>query len=196
MRKSSKKKSNRISAIILLPIIAVIIAVPVILTILVDAPVSGTKSPAGTSVTTDISVSGGSDDPDSGGVSADSGSLNPNGMSADSVNPNPNNISVGSDESGSGSISAEPNAPDTLHSDSSESLDFPSSSTEAPADIGTDSAELHSSRLPAMQTSLHRHARLTTFPLTPADFIPQLTIMFLFLQTQTAHRNPLNAIPC
>ncbi len=145
MRKSSKKKSNRISAIILLPIIAVIIAVPVILTILVEAPVSGTKSPAGTSVTTDISVSGGSDDPDSGGVSADSGSLNPNGMSADSVNPNPNNISVGSDESGSGSISAEPNAPDTLHSDSSESLDFPSSSTEAPADIGTDSAELHSS---------------------------------------------------
>lgn len=132
MKKSSKKKSNRISAIILLPIIAVILAVPVILTILVEAPVSGTKPPAGTSVTTDISVSDGSGNADSGSMSIDSGS------------PNLNGISGSSNGSGSGGISAEPNAPDTLHSDSSESTGSPLSSAEAPADTGTGSDDLHS----------------------------------------------------
>lgn len=43
MKKHPKKKSNRISALFLLPIAAVVIALPIFLTILVEAPIGDTK---------------------------------------------------------------------------------------------------------------------------------------------------------
>lgn len=53
MKKSSEKKSNRISALFLLPIAAVVIALPIFLTILVDAPIGDTNRQSETVITTD-----------------------------------------------------------------------------------------------------------------------------------------------
>lgn len=53
MKKTSRKKSNRISALFLLPIAAVVIALPVFLTILVDAPIGSTNPQTETNLTVD-----------------------------------------------------------------------------------------------------------------------------------------------
>lgn len=53
MKKTSEKKSNRISALFLLPIVAVVIALPIFLTILVEAPIGDTNPQTETVITTD-----------------------------------------------------------------------------------------------------------------------------------------------
>lgn len=53
MKKTSGKKSNRISALFLLPIVAVVIALPIFLTILVEAPIGDTNRQSETVITTD-----------------------------------------------------------------------------------------------------------------------------------------------
>ncbi len=53
MKKASGKKSNRISALFLLPIVAVVIALPIFLTMLVEAPVGDTNRQSETVIATD-----------------------------------------------------------------------------------------------------------------------------------------------
>lgn len=76
MKKTSGKKSNRISALFLLPIVAVVIALPIFLTILVEAPIGSTNPQTETNLTVDEGTVDGSDSPDSTSTGTDSADIN------------------------------------------------------------------------------------------------------------------------
>lgn len=143
MKKSSKKKSGRISAIALIPIIAVI-AVPVILTKLVEAPIDGIGGgtpPVETSVTDSGSTSEGSGNP---GPSGTSPSLpdTPAAALPDISNPNDSSFLP----------------PGVSVPEASESQDFSEPSQEEAGD-----AEQSASSLPTEDTDI------PTPPCTPDD---------------------------
>lgn len=93
MKKASKKKSGRIAAVFLLPVIAVLIAVPILLTILVEAPVGSGTPPTKTSGATDDSASEGFVDPGPGGTAP----VLPDGSSpapSDASDPNKSSLTL------------------------------------------------------------------------------------------------------
>lgn len=132
MKKSSKKKSGRISAIVLIPIIAVIIAVPIILTKLVEAPIGAERSPVETSAA------------DSGSASEDSGDSSPEGTSPALPDDSPAALPDISNPNDSSFLPPGGSVPEA-----SESQDFSEPSQEEGGD-----AEQSASSLPAEHTDI------------------------------------------
>lgn len=135
MKKSSKKKSGRISAIALIPIIAVIIAVPVILTKLVEAPIDGI---GGGTPSVETSVTG------SGSTSEGSGNPGPSGTSPSLPDDSPAALSDISNPNDSSFLPPGGSVPEA-----SESQDFSEPSQEEAGD-----AEQSASSLPAEDTDI------------------------------------------
>lgn len=99
MKKTSEKKSNRISALFLLPIIALVIALPVFLTILVEAPIGGSNTRTETSMTDDSGTNedhsdgraGNLNSGDAGASDTSSSSQNDAGV-GDASSPSPDGV--------------------------------------------------------------------------------------------------------
>ncbi|MCM1102510.1 MAG: DNA/RNA non-specific endonuclease [Clostridium sp.] len=86
MKKSSRNQSNRISLLILLPIVAVVIAVPIFLTHLVEAPIGDAEQTVGTDMTADS------------GALTDSDSHSTNGGAGGDVDTNAADHADGTDD--------------------------------------------------------------------------------------------------
>ncbi|MDE6419750.1 MAG: DNA/RNA non-specific endonuclease [Lachnospiraceae bacterium] len=76
MKKNLKNKSNYSTLFLLLPIVAVVIALPIFLTILVEAPIGSTNPQTETNLTVDEGTVDGSDSPDSTSTGTDSTDIN------------------------------------------------------------------------------------------------------------------------
>lgn len=124
MKKTSGKKSNRISAIFLLPIVAVVIALPIFLTMLVEAPIGGTSSQTETNLTVDDNPNG-IDMVDDGTDGAD-------------IRDDANALDH-SDGGTDGSTLPDTSSTDAASTDT-DGLDLPDASATDTASTGTDSA--------------------------------------------------------
>ena len=173
MKKTSRKKSNRAPYYLLIPVVALVIALPTILTFLVETPVGGSHTEAETDLTLDSDDSGSANG--NAGMDGNAGAVDMGGNNADDGNINNDmpfggNMEDGNGGSGTDDWNADSSASnDTALTESGNSESDAASSFSQEELAGSWEQAFTLSDVPAYSGALYAviHDNIPFFPKTP-----------------------------